>query len=236
MPVGPETRVKASRAASRGRSPGEELRSRRRLRRPGAPSRYHVRIAIVFSGKLLRFSRIWNSGMITRLGPFDVVMALRLLSSAGTLVQLAEELAVAPSQVHLSLSRLQGAGLLRPQGRAANARALGEFLIHGVRYAFPARRGEIALGVPTAYSAPPLSAAIDATDVLVWPAPGHPRAVRGFAITPLYRGAPKLPERARATYELVAMVDALRLGEPRTRLAVRSHLERALEIRTGDTA
>lgn len=147
---------------------------------------------------------------------------------AGTLVELADELAVAPSQVHAAIRRLGVSGLLRPGVRATNARALSEFLVHGVRYAFPAVKGPLALGVPTAYSAPPLSAEVDALDVVVWPDAMHPMAVQGFSIAPLYKAAPRLIDRSPATYQLLAITDALRLGDPRMRLTARDRLEQQL--------
>ena len=89
-----------------------------------------------------------------RTHPFDIVLALRLLTPAGTMATIADELAVAPSQVHAALGRLATAGLLRKEplseSRATNSRALAEFLLFGVRYAFPAVRGPLADGVPTA--------------------------------------------------------------------------------------
>lgn len=175
-----------------------------------------------------------------RLLPFDVVTAVRLLrppaemsAAAPTLVQLAAELAVAPSQVHASLRRLEIAGLLKPDSREANPRALGEFVLFGVRYAFPIVRGALTVGVPTAYSAQPLASEIDAVDVLVWPAPVAPDAVRGFAVSPLYRQAPALAANSPATYHLLTLVDAMRLGEARVRNAARAHLEQALSWRAG---
>jgi hypothetical protein len=160
-----------------------------------------------------------------RLHPFDVVLAIRLLRSSGTLQEIAAELSVAPSQVHAALGRLRLAGLLRAEGRATNSRALGELLLGGVRYVFPARRGPLVEGIPTAYSAPPLAALFDAVDVVVWPAPKHGQAVRGFGITPLYPKAPALLERAPDTYQLLSIVDALRIGEPRVRSLARTELE-----------
>lgn len=160
-----------------------------------------------------------------RLHPFDVVLALRLLRQAGTLQVLADELAVSPSQVHAALARLGRAGLLRSEGRSTNARALSEFLLAGVRYAFPARRGSLADGVPTAYSAAPLAAQFDAVDVVVWPASRHPQAVRGFGITPLYPKASELVLRSPETYQLLTLVDALRIGEPKVRSLARTELE-----------
>ena len=163
-----------------------------------------------------------------RTHPFDLVVGLRLLRSAGTIAELAAELAAVPSQVHAALKRLATAGLLRADGRSANARALGEFVLTGVRYAFPAIRGSIVVGVPTAYSAPALSSLVDANDVLVWPAANAPGAVRGFALTQLYPGAVRLPVTSPEMYRLVTLVDALRIGDPKTRNAAREQLEVAL--------
>jgi DNA-binding Lrp family transcriptional regulator len=162
-----------------------------------------------------------------RTAPFDVALALRLLSPAGTLVELAEELGVAPSQVHSALARLGRAGLLKPATRVTNPRALTEFALHGVRYAFPATKGSLAAGVPTAYSTSPLAAEVDAVDVVVLPA-NVPDAVQGFAITPLYRGAAGLAVRSPQLFEMVALVDAIRLGDPRIRLAARTRLEQRI--------
>ncbi len=167
----------------------------------------------------------------TRTSPFDVVLAIRLTSEAGTLAHLAVELAVVPSQIHNSLRRLSLAGLLRPNARAANGRALVEFITHGVRYAFPVAKGSLTTGVPTAYSAPPLSAEVDAIDVVVWPAPMHPAAVQGFSLVPLYAAAPLLIECSPTTYQLVAITDAIRLGDPRTRVIARERLEQLLGAR-----
>jgi len=132
---------------------------------------------------------------------------------------------MAPSQVHAALTRLAAAGLLRPDSRATNPRALSEFVLSGVRYAFPAARGPLTDGVPTAYSAPPLAAEVDALDVVVWPAPAAPTAVRGFSVTPLYAKAYRLVESSPETYQLVALTDALRIGDARVRNLAREALE-----------
>lgn len=168
---------------------------------------------------------------IVRTGPFDLVVALRLTAPAGTLGQMAEELGVVPSQVHAAIGRLEAAGLVRPGARATNTRALVELLVHGVRYVFPATKGPITSGIPTAYSAPPLSADVDAPDVVVWPAPMHPAAVQGFGVAPLYPAAPALIERSPAMYQLLAITDALRLSDPRARVSARERLAQLLEVR-----
>jgi hypothetical protein len=157
--------------------------------------------------------------------PFDIVVAVRLLRSAGTIASIAEDLTSAPSQVHAALTRLELAGLMKVEKRSTNPRALLEFLIGGVRYAFPTQRGPLTSGVPTAYSASPLSSVVDAIDVVVWPAPKVTDGVRGFAVTPLFPRAFRLKESDPATYRVLTVIDALRLGD----LRLRQHAKEALE-------
>lgn len=167
--------------------------------------------------------------MKNRLNSLDVVVALRLLSGADTFAVLASDLGVSLSQVHKSVQHLTLAQLLRPGTREVNRIHLGEFLIHGARYAFPARPGIRALGVPTAHSAPELASEIDAAEAYVWPsAIGD---VVGFAIEPLYAGAPELRERSPETYRLLTLVDALRVGSTRERRLAQGKLEAALAPR-----
>jgi DNA-binding Lrp family transcriptional regulator len=158
--------------------------------------------------------------------PFDVVLALRLLKPAGTFTILAEQLAASPSQVYAAAKRLELAGLLRAGERATNPRALLDFLLGGVRYAFPVQRGALTEGIPTAHSAAPLNTLVDAIEVLVWPAPKLSGVVRGFGITPLYPRAVHLRERSPETYQLLTLDDALRLGDARLRTHARTVLER----------
>lgn len=169
--------------------------------------------------------------ILQRLGPFDLVTALRLVTDAGTLADIAGELGVVPSQIHGSVRRLGTAGLLRPGARGTNSRALLEFITHGARFVFPAPKGALVAGVPTAYSAPPLSAEIDAIDVIVWPAPLHAAAVQGFSIAPLYRAAHTLIDRSPATYQLLAITDALRLDDARVRIIAAARLRQMLGVR-----
>ena len=48
--------------------------------------------------------------------------------------------------------------------------AVEEFLLHGVKYAFPAKRGEVTRGVPTSYAAAPLSRRLTRPLQRTWPA------------------------------------------------------------------
>jgi hypothetical protein len=152
--------------------------------------------------------------------PQDVVVLAKLACYGGErppIAQVASDLALSPSQVHASLKRLERSRLVDAQTGRPLLKAVEEFLIHGVKYVFPAQRGEATRGVPTAYAAPPLNDQITADgDLLpVWPdAEGD---VRGVTLEPLHRAAPKAARKDPALYEILALIDALRDGRVRER-------------------
>ena len=72
----------------------------------------------------------------------------------------------------LLLARMRARLLQGPEpGGFLNKAALREFLIHGVKYAFPRQRGEVTRGIPTAHAAEPLKRQISAGNEPppVWP-------------------------------------------------------------------
>jgi hypothetical protein len=90
-----------------------------------------------------------------------------------------------------------------------------EFLIHGLKYVFPAYPGALVRGVPTAHSAEPLKGLLMVDDLnpLVWPsATGK---VKGQEITPLYGSVPEVVGADSLFYELLCLVDSLRVGKVR---------------------
>ncbi|HXG57094.1 MAG TPA: hypothetical protein VNJ03_17080 [Vicinamibacterales bacterium] len=92
-----------------------------------------------------------------------------------------------------------------------------EFLLHGLKYMFPSKRGEVTRGVLTSYAAPPLREHIDPGSDLppVWPyAEGK---ARGVSLIPLYKTAPAAALRDPVLYELLALIDAVRDGRARER-------------------
>lgn len=133
------------------------------------------------------------------------------------IAQVAGDLALSPSQVHASLKRLERSRLVDAQTGRPLLKAVEEFLIHGVKYAFPVQRGETTRGVPTAYAAPPLSGQIvDNGDLPpVWPDPHG--EVRGPTLEPLHKAAPKAARKDPVLHELLALIDALRDGRVRER-------------------
>ena len=119
-------------------------------------------------------------------------------------------------EAHSAVRRCIAAGLLRSD-RSVNRAAIVEFLTHGLKYAFPAKRGRMTRGMPTAHAAAPLSKLIDAgTDPPpVWPDPQG--EVRGESLEPLYRSVPKAARQDDGVYAVLSLVDAIRIGRARDR-------------------
>lgn len=103
-----------------------------------------------------------------------------------------------------------------------NRNHLKEFLIHGLKYVFPAERGGPTRGIPTAEAAAPLAQHLHLDFSLppVWPHAEGP--FRGIAFSPLYKNVPKAALLDSKLYELLALVDAIREGRAREReIAIR---------------
>jgi hypothetical protein len=170
------------------------------------------------------------------LKPQDVVVAIKLMSyrkARPPMAQIAVDLKMAASEIHAALKRGEAAHLISPQkvGNRPNIPALEEFLIHGLKYAFPAERGEPTRGIPTAYAAPPLDKLITASDDLppVWPYPEG--TTRGVAFEPLYPTVPVAALNDPFLYECLALVDTLRDGRTRERKIAEQELKARLRGR-----
>lgn len=168
--------------------------------------------------------------MLMTLKPQDIVILLKLVTLGNrpwSYSALALELGMSPSEVHSGIRRAAAARLFDTQRNVPVMRSLQEFLVHGVKYAYPPDRGQLTRGMPTSYAAPPLNSLIVQSDEPppVWPDPDG--TMRGYEFMPLYRSVPKAAVRDQAFYELLALVDAIRDGRAREReLAVKLLIER----------
>lgn len=154
------------------------------------------------------------------LKPQDVLFLLKIVSvgnNSWSFNTLAIELGMSPSEVHAASNRSLEAQLaIRKDKRILpNIRNLEEFLIHGIKYVFVPKRGEMVRGIPTSYAAPPLKNQFvsDEEPPPVWPDPeGN---VRGMSFSPIYKSVPKAAKSDKQLYELLVLVDAIRGGRAR---------------------
>jgi hypothetical protein len=174
------------------------------------------------------------SGRQWVLKPQDLAIALKLVALKGQWLPyavLAEAMRMSRFEAHAAVQRLTAARLVAMidgQPRPVMA-ALRGFVISGAPYAYPAVRGEMTIGFPTAYGVSPLKEVMVASSEPppVWP---HPEGIaRGPGLLPLYENQPLAAREDLALYELLALFDALRAGQARERELARKHLEERLK-------
>lgn len=151
--------------------------------------------------------------------PQDVVVALKLCLGGArrSYAEMGQQLGMSASEVHAAVHRLGDARLVDPDTQDVRREAFRNFLVHGVPYAFPASPKEVTRGMPTAWAAPVLSGKLSASEQIppVWPDPEG--SVQGASVQPLYSSVPGAARRDPALYDLLALVDALRIGRARER-------------------
>jgi len=128
-------------------------------------------------------------------------------------IDLAYELKISQSEVSSAINRLKYSGLLTSDVKIV-PRAVNYFLIYGLKYAFPARPGSLVRGVPTAHSAP-LAKNIfgDTQEKYVWQCASG--KVRGQSVVPLFKSVPEATEIDSELYDLLALIDMIRVGNVR---------------------
>ena len=156
------------------------------------------------------------------LKPQDLAIALKLVSLKARWLPyaaLGDVMRLSRFEAHAAVQRLMAARLVvaidgQPRPVLASLRS---FVIFGAPYAYPAVRGEMTRGFPTAHGVAPLMdiMAPSSEPPPVWP---HPEgATRGPSLLSLYASLPLAAMEDTALYELLALFDALRAGRARER-------------------
>jgi hypothetical protein len=138
---------------------------------------------------------------------------------------LADLLHVPHAVVQRALERAKDADLYSGARREVHLPHFEEFAIHALRFVAPAQLGPLAPGVPAAWAAEPMAKAIHSAGddpPPVWPyAPGQ---VRGQSVEPLHPAAPEVVADWPELSEILALLDSLRVGDPRVRQVAESLL------------
>jgi len=149
--------------------------------------------------------------------PQDILVLLKIISIKNDnwrSIDIANSLKISPSEVSEALNRCKIARLIDRKKRTVHLNSLKEFLIYGLKYVFPVEPGSIVKGIPTAHSAYPINEHIvPGVDDYVWQyAKGNQR---GQAIEPLYKTLPAIIQSDPLFYELLVIVDTIRVGRVR---------------------
>lgn len=162
--------------------------------------------------------------------PQDIVVLLKIIALGHYNwynSDLAQSLKISPSEISEVLNRCRIAGLIDSSKRKVNINSLKDFLVYGLKYVFPVEPGAIVRGVPTAHSASPVNNYVaGGKDAYVWSyAKG---SLRGQAIEPLYKTLPQIAGEDVLFYELLTIVDTIRIGRVREFKIAVEELEKRL--------
>ena len=165
------------------------------------------------------------------LKPQDILLLLKIVSieeENWNQKPMALALGMSQSEVSESVARSKYAGLLSTNGKEVMRLSLLEFLQYGLRYVFPQKPGPMVRGVPTSHSAAPLNKIIQSTEHYVWPY--GKGTVRGHSIVPLYNSVPEAALKDDKLHELLALVDALRVGRAREKNIAIAELKKRFNL------
>ncbi len=150
---------------------------------------------------------------------------------------LASATGISKSQVSLALQRCFDVGLAKKDLKSglprANKKSLFEFIVHGLRYIFPAKLAEVARGIPTSLGAPILQERLMSAGELIPVWPDAQGKTKGQAVMPLFQSAPSAAQNDPDLYALLALIDAIRIGQPRERKLAADILQKQLGLTNG---
>ena len=153
-----------------------------------------------------------HNGMRTQ----DIAILLKIVAIGNkhwNLMELSSKLYISISEVSESLNRSKLSKLISNSKKEVNLLNLLEFLVLGIKYVFPQSPGTLLRGIPTAHSHPVLSNYVVSEIPFVWPDPEG--KILGLAIEPLYSNLTQAIKTDNTYYELMALVDAIRVGKTR---------------------
>ena len=166
--------------------------------------------------------KIMSQTKQTALRPQDIVVCLKLHldGRAGTILDLASALSISSGEVHGALKRAEKSRLVVFENRVPRVipAAFLEFVLFGLKYAFPASLGTIVIGMPTGLSAfQELNRNFAPTDALPYVWPHAEGRVKGIALAPLFPSVPAAAAKDLRLYKALALIDAMREGAARER-------------------
>lgn len=159
----------------------------------------------------------WEAGQLRQIDTLNEAEKQReyLFSVRG----LSASLGISKSEINNCITRCLNVNLAKisriNQRIEVNKKTLFNFIRYGLRLVFPVKPAELTRGIPTTFSAPVLQGSLySAGDfMLVWPDPLGKEM--GLSIAPLYKSVPFAVRQDPELYACLALLDAVRIGNPR---------------------
>lgn len=159
----------------------------------------------------------------------DIIILLKIIllgKKSWRTTDLAHDLFLSQSEVSKGLKRLQEIKLYDANSKSVAKKAFYELLIVSISYFFPASVGKISKGVPTSIGQKVLKSKIVSDHQYIWP---HINGtVKGESVSPLYPTVPDAAIKDEKLHDLLALIDALRIGRVREIKLAREELRKRI--------
>ena len=166
------------------------------------------------------------------LHPQDVLVACKIYSyeaarESWIYADLVRDVGISQGEAHNAVERCGRSQLITPGG-VVSRKALRDLLCVAVPRVFYAARGGRARGLYTSVHAAPLRDKIESTSAVpvVWP--DGEGSDEGDGLLPLYPSVPLAARGDAVVYELLALVDVIRIGGPQDRNQAVALIEKRL--------
>lgn len=126
---------------------------------------------------------------------------------------LVQSLRISLSEVSESLDRSMFSGLLDNSKKKVNRQGLNNLLIYGIQYIFPVQPGALVRGIPTAHSFSKFRKEFNSNIQYVWQ--DDEGTDIGQEIEPFYKKQVFAIKQDHTMYEVLALIDLLRIGKKR---------------------
>lgn len=126
---------------------------------------------------------------------------------------LVQSLKISLSEVSESLDRSKFSGLLDNSKKRVNRQGLSNLLIYSIQYIFPVKPGALVRGIPTAHSFPKFQKEFNSNIQYVWQ--DDDGTDIGQEIEPFYKSQGFAARQDHTLYEVLALIDLLRVGKKR---------------------
>jgi len=165
-----------------------------------------------FLGMVMSDGEVWNDNVIAE-------NVSQSISEAYSNRGLEASTGISKSEVNASLRRSIAVGMAKLDRKSklpkTNISALLEFIVHGIKYVFPANPSAIVRGIATSFAAPILKGKLMSAGEFIYVWPDAIGNEKGQSVVPLYKTVPMAVKRDPRLYEFLALVDAIRLGAGR---------------------
>lgn len=139
---------------------------------------------------------------------------------------------VSKSEVNASIKRSIAVGMAKLDRKTrqpkANVTALLEFIVHGIKYVYPANPSAITRGIPTSFAAPVLQGKLMTAGEFIYVWPDAMGKEKGQAVEPLFKTVSMAVKKDPRLYGYLALIDAIRLGQGRESSLAAKELDKRL--------